>query len=276
MFTKATEAKNYITEKLQGRTPKIGLVLGSGLGDFADQVTNRIEIDYNEIPHFHKTSVVGHKGRLVCGQINGVEIIVMQGRFHAYEGHSQEIVVLPVRTLGLLGVEKLVLTNAAGGINPHFSPGDLVCITDHINMTGNNPLIGANENSMGDRFPDMSEAYRPKLNQLLSEVASKLEIKLKSGVYAAVSGPSYETPAEVKMLGILGADLVGMSTYAETIAAHHMGLKVCAISCVTNLAAGLSHEKLAHEDVKIVANQAMEKFTNLLNELVASLEKERA
>ncbi len=276
MFKKANEAKSYIETKIQGRSPKIGLVLGSGLGEFADQVENRIEIDYSEIPHFHKTSVVGHKGKLVCGEINGVEVIVMQGRFHAYEGHSQEIVVLPSRTLGLLGIKTLVLTNAAGGINPQFVPGDLVCLTDHINMTGQNPLIGTNDNDAGERFPDMSEAYRPELNKMILKIATSLDIDLKSGIYAAVSGPSYETPAEVRMLGILGADLVGMSTYAETIAAHHMGLEVCAISCVTNLAAGLSSEKLAHEDVKIVANKAIKKFAKLLNEFVTSLGKERA
>lgn len=269
MFTLAKEAQTYIASKITGRSPKIALVLGSGLGDFADQVKDRIEIDYADIPHFHKTSVKGHKGKIVCGKLEGVEVIVMQGRFHSYEGHSQETVVLPVRTLGLLGVETLILTNAAGGINPKFSPGDLVCLTDHINLTGNNPLIGSNDSEMGERFPDMSGAYRPELNKILHNCASELEIELKGGVYAAVSGPSYETPAEVNMLGILGADLVGMSTIAETIAAHHMGIQVCAISCVTNLAAGLSHEKLDHEDVKTVANQAMKKFTALLIKAVA-------
>ena len=271
MFTKAKEAHAFIKEKLQGRSPKLALVLGSGLGDFADQVQNRIEIDYNDIPHFHKTSVKGHKGRLVCGELNGVEVIVMQGRFHSYEGHAQEIVVLPVRTLGLLGIKTLVLTNAAGGINPKFSPGDLVCITDHINLTGNNPLIGINDDDQGDRFPDMSNAYNVELNEILYDCAKELNISLQSGVYAAVSGPSYETPAEVNMLGILGADLVGMSTFAETIAAHHIGMRVCAVSCVTNLAAGLSAEKLDHDDVKTVANQAMQKFTDLLFKAAAQL-----
>lgn len=271
MFTKAKEAFSFIETKLEDRKPKLALVLGSGLGDFADQVSDRIEIDYKEIPHFHKTSVKGHKGRLVCGKINGVELIVMQGRFHAYEGHSQETVVLPVRTLGLLGVKTLILTNAAGGINPQFSPGDLVCVTDHINLTGNNPLIGINDSEMGERFPDMSGAYQPKLNEILYDCAKELGIDLAGGVYAAVSGPSYETPAEVRMLGILGADLVGMSTFAETIAAHHMGVRVCAISCVTNLAAGLSAEKLDHDDVKTVANQAMQKFSDLLTKAVVKL-----
>ena len=263
MFTKAKEAHKFVQEKLQGRSPRLAIVLGSGLGDFADKVEDRIEIKYSEIPHFHKTSVKGHKGRLVCGFINGVEVIVMQGRFHAYEGHSQEIVTLPVRTLGLLGVKTILLTNAAGGINPQYSPGDLVCITDHINLTGKNPLIGINDDEQGERFPDMSNAYNPELNESLYDCAKQLNIDLKSGVYAAVLGPSYETPAEVKMLGILGADLVGMSTFAETISAHHMGMRVCAISCVTNLAAGLSAEKLDHDDVKNVANMAMQKFTDL-------------
>jgi purine-nucleoside phosphorylase len=271
MFTKVEETVKFLKENIGDRKPVIGLILGSGLGEFADQVTNKLEIPYEEIPHFHKTSVVGHKGRLVFGTIEGVEVVVFQGRFHAYEGHSQENVVMPVRAMGLLGVKKVIITNAAGGINSAYVPGDLVCIEDHINMTGLNPLIGKNNNDYGDRFPDMTEAYNKELNEVLYASAKENDFNLKSGVYAAVNGPSYETPAEIKMLKVIGADLVGMSTFAETIAANHMGLKVCGISCVTNLAAGMGGAKLNHDEVKEVANLAMKKFTSLLTNAIGKM-----
>lgn len=271
MFQKVEETANFINSKLEGRSPKIGIVLGSGLGIFADKVEDKLEISYTEIPNFHQTTVKGHKGRLVIGKVSGVEVAVFQGRFHNYEGHPLEDVVLPVRVLSQIGVDKLILTNAAGGINADYSPGELVYITDHINLTGNSPLIGKNEDRFGVRFPDMSEAYNQELNNLLIDSAKELDIPLKPGVYAGVLGPAYETPAEIRMLKVIGADMVGMSTVPESIAANHAGLKVCGISCITNLAAGISKEKLNHDDVKDVANMVMEKFTKLLDKAVEKL-----
>jgi purine-nucleoside phosphorylase len=264
MFSNVKETANFIKEKIKNKTPRIGVILGSGLGDFADEVENRIEIPYSEIPHFHATTVVGHAGRVVYGTIAGVEVIVFQGRFHAYEGHSFEDVVLPARVTKLLGATELIVTNAAGGINSDYSPGELVYLSDHINLTSNNPLIGKNDDEQGPRFPDMSEAYSKNLNQILEKAAKEQNIKLFSGVYAGLRGPSYETPAEIRYLRIIGADMVGMSTVPEVIAANHMGLKVCAISCITNLAAGISTEKLNHDEVKEVANMSMQKFKSLL------------
>lgn len=273
MFQKIQETSNFIKGKLEGKSPRIGVVLGSGLGMFADKIENKLEIPYTDIPNFHNTTVVGHKGRLVIGTINGVEIAAFQGRFHAYEGHDFEDVVLPVRVLSQIGVKSVILTNAAGGINPDYSPGELVCITDHLNLTGNSPLKGPNEERLGVRFPDMSEAYDRELNSLLHESAKEVSIDLKNGVYAGLLGPAYETPAEINMLKIIGADLVGMSTVPETIAGNHAGLRVCGISCVTNLAAGISKEKLSHDDVKEVANMVMDKFTRLLETAVAKIGK---
>jgi purine-nucleoside phosphorylase len=271
MFEKVTESANYIKSKIEGRKPEVGIILGSGLGEFAERAENKIEIDYNDIPHFHKTSVKGHKGKLIIGEISGVEVAIFQGRFHAYEGHSLETVVMPVRSLCLLGVKKVIITNAAGGINTAFKPGDLVCISDHINLTGTNPLIGKNNDEYGERFPDMTEAYNKELSNILVESAKEVGFELKKGIYAAVSGPSYETPAEIQMLKVIGADMVGMSTFAETIAANHLGVKTAGISCITNLAAGLGQEKLYHDEVKEVANLAMEKFTNLLTMTIKRL-----
>jgi purine-nucleoside phosphorylase len=271
MFERIEETAKFISEKLEGRTPKLGIILGSGLGVFADQAQDKIEIPYNEIPNFHPTTVVGHKGRLVVGKIEGIEVCIMQGRFHTYEGHSLEDVVLPVRVLAQIGIENLILTNAAGGINPQYVPGDLVCITDHLNLTGRNPLVGPNDDRIGPRFPDMTEAYHSGLNEKLALSAQELGFELKTGIYAGLLGPTYETPAEIRMLSVLGADMVGMSTVPESIAANHAGLKVCGISCITNLAAGISKEKLNHDEVKEVANLSMERFTNLLSLAVKNI-----
>ncbi|MFT6631358.1 MAG: purine-nucleoside phosphorylase [Bacteriovoracaceae bacterium] len=271
MFQKVEETANFIQSQLEGRAPKVGIVLGSGLGVFADKVIDKIEIPYSEIPNFHQPTVTGHKGRLVIGTVSGVEVAVFQGRFHNYEGHPLEDVVLPVRVLSQIGVEKLILTNAAGGISSDYSPGELVYITDHINLTGNSPLMGPNDERFGVRFPDMSEAYNKQLNSLLLDSAKELDMVIKPGVYAGVLGPAYETPAEIRMLKIMGADMVGMSTVPESIAANHAGLKVCGISCITNLAAGISKEKLNHDDVKDVANMVMEKFTKLLDKAVEKI-----
>lgn len=264
MFDKAKEAADYIKKQIGEFEPEVAMILGSGLGDFANHVEEASAISYTDIPNFHKTSVVGHKGQLVYGKISGKNVMVFQGRFHAYEGHAQEIVCLPTRTLALLGVKKLLITNASGGISSDYVPGDLVCITDHINLTGRNPLVGENDNEFGPRFPDMSEAYSKNLNETLSASASEINIDLKQGVYAGFLGPTYETPAEVRMAKILGADMVGMSTVPEVIAANHCQIETCGISCITNLAAGISKEKLSHAEVKEVANMAMDKFTRLL------------
>ena len=264
MFEKLNSAVNYI-QSIIATKPKVGIVLGSGLGEFVEQIENKIIISYNDIPHFKKTTVEGHEGKLIFGKIKGVDIAVMQGRLHSYEGLPMEEVVFPVRLLALLGISSLILTNAAGGVNLNYRPGDLVLILDHLNLMGKNPLIGPNDNLMGPRFPDMSHAYNPELNNILRTVSKNLGYKLQEGVYAGVLGPTYETPAEIKMFRILGADMVGMSTVPETIAANHMGLKVCGISCITNMGAGITNQTLKHEDIKDEALKAMKHFTALLN-----------
>lgn len=263
IFEKVQEAANYVN-KLIKNSPKIGIVLGSGLGDYVDQIENKTVIPYTEIPHFHKTTVQGHEGRLVIGQVRGVEVAVFQGRFHVYEGHDLSDVVLPVRVLSQIGAQYVLLTNAAGGINSDYLPGDLVCIKDHINLTGKNPLIGKNIDELGPRFPDMTTTYDPTVQEILTQSSTELGIKMPTGVYASMLGPAYETPAEINMLRIIGADMVGMSTVPEAIAANHAGLKVAGISCITNLAAGIGHAKLNHEEVKEVAELAKVKFSDLL------------
>lgn len=258
------KARDYIL-KIKNAKPKVGIVLGSGLGVFVDQIENKISIPYNDIPFFKKTTVEGHAGQLHLGTVKGVEVAVMQGRSHLYEGLSTDEVVFPIKLLSALGIKILVLTNAAGGVNLSFQPGDLAVITDHINLMGKNPLIGPNDNQAGPRFPDMSETYNSKLNELLKSVSNDLGFKIQEGVYAGVLGPSYETPAEIRMIRTLGADMVGMSTVPEAITANHLGLKVCGISCITNMGAGVVKQTLKHEDIKDVAMKAMNHFTLLLN-----------
>jgi len=272
MFEKIKETSDYI-KSINDTKPRVGIVLGSGLGVYVDRIEDKTIIPYGDIPNFHKTTVKGHKGQLVLGKVCGVDVAVFQGRFHTYEGHDLNDVVLPVRVLSQLGAEFLILTNASGGINEAYVPGDLVCIDDHINMTGRNPLLGKNIEELGPRFPDMTETYNNQLKEIFDIAAKNLDIKLKSGIYAGVLGPTYETPAEIRMYKTLGADLVGMSTVPEAIAAHHAGLKVGGIACVTNMAAGISLEKLNHDDVKDVALQAMEKFSDLLTEAVKEIGK---
>lgn len=267
IIEKIQKATEYI-QSVSTVKPRVGIVLGSGLGVYVDQIENKTIIPYEDIPGFHKTTVEGHQGRLIIGQVKGVDVAVLQGRYHVYEGHDLSEVVLPTRVLSLLGCEFLVLTNAAGGINPDYVPGDLVYIKDHINLTGRNPLIGPNISEFGPRFPDMTQAYDLELIDLIQSSAKALDFEIKGGVYCALLGPTYETPAEINMLKILGGDLVGMSTVPESIAANHLGMRVAGISCVTNLAAGIGHEKLKHEDVKDVARIAMNKFSNLLTQLV--------
>lgn len=264
MDQKLRKAVEYI-QSIKTHKPKVGIVLGSGLGIFVDQIENKTVIPYNDIPFFKKTTVEGHEGKLILGKIKGVEVAVLQGRLHAYEGLPMDEVVFPVRLLALLGINILVLTNAAGGVNLNFAPGDLVLIQDHINLMGKNPLIGPNNNEMGLRFPDMSHAYNPELNDIMKTVSKTLGYTIQLGVYAGVLGPTYETPAEIKMIRILGADMVGMSTVPEAIAANHLGLKVCGVSCITNMGAGiLLNQTLKHEDIKHEAAKAMKHFTALL------------
>ncbi|MBY0416189.1 MAG: purine-nucleoside phosphorylase, partial [Bdellovibrionales bacterium] len=223
---KLSKATSFINS-VKKSSPKVGVVLGSGLGDFIDKMENKTIIPYNDIPFFKKVTVQGHGGNLILGTVKGVEVVALQGRFHYYEGHDLFDVVFPVRVLAKLGIDTIILTNAAGGINLNYHPGDLVILNDHLNLTGRNPLIGPNDDSIGPRFPDMSHAYDPHLIQILEETGRELKIKTQQGVYAGVLGPTYETPAEIRMFRILGADVVGMSTVPEVIVANHIGLKVC-------------------------------------------------
>ena len=253
--------------------PQIGIVLGSGLGAFADSLVHAVRIPYADIPGFPKSTVVGHSGELVIGTLgaNGrgsVDVIVMSGRFHLYEGYSASEVTCGMRLFHELGVRQVILTNAAGGINADYSEGALVLIADHINLQGANPLVGPNDPKLGPRFPDMTEAYSMRLRSLAREAAEEYGIALQEGVYAALLGPNYETPAEIRFLRTIGADLVGMSTAAETIAANHMGMEVLGISCVTNLAAGLSGEKLEHKEVLEIGRRVSGTFLRLLTALL--------
>ncbi|MCP4912559.1 MAG: purine-nucleoside phosphorylase [Oligoflexia bacterium] len=264
------ESVKYIQDKIS-EVPKTAVVLGSGLGLFADKIEDKVVIPYAEIPHFFGTTVKGHKGQFVCGKIDGTPVIAMQGRIHRYEGHEQYEVVHPVRTLAKLGVENIILTNASGGINEAYKPGELVIIEDHINLTGNNPLLGPNIEEFGPRFPDMSETYNKEIITFIKKAAKDLGTDIKTGIYAGVLGPTYETPAEVRMLKTVGGDMVGMSTVPEAIAANHMGVKLGGISCITNMAAGIEKGKLSHDDIKDQANKAMEFFVNLLTKTVGYL-----
>lgn len=259
------ETSDYIKKKLPEGVPASAVTLGSGLGDFAEQLADKVVIPYGEIPHFHGTSVVGHAGQLVWGKLDDkTSVLAMQGRIHAYEGHSFDEVVFPTRVLKTLGIKNLILTNASGGMNPNFKAGDLVLIKDHLNLTGNNPLMGKNYDFLGPRFPDMTHTYNPKLQEAIKTAAKKVGYNLKEGVYLGVLGPSYETPAEITMYQRLGGDMVGMSTVAEAIAGHHCGLNIGGISCITNMAAGLGQEKLDHADIKEEANKVKDTFIGLL------------
>jgi len=264
------EAVSYIQPKLAEK-PAIGLVLGSGLGVLADEIENPVVIPYHEIPGFTVSTVVGHKGQLVIGKLQGKQVVAMQGRFHFYEGHELDAVVFPIRVMKLLGVETIIVTNAAGGINEAYDPGNLMLISDHINMTFRNPLIGANDEAVGARFPDMSEAYSKELRQLAKAVAAEQGIELREGVYVGLLGPSYETPAEIRMLRILGGDAVGMSTVPEVIVARHMGVKVLGISCISNMAAGILEQSLSHDEVMETTEKVKTQFLALVNGIVAKL-----
>jgi purine-nucleoside phosphorylase len=249
----------------------LGLILGSGLGAFADSFQNRIVIPFSDLPHFPSPTVLGHSGNLVAGYAEGVPVVAVQGRVHLYEGYSIEEVAIPARVLGYLGIRRLVVTNAAGGINPVFHPGDLMLITDHINMMGTNPLIGPNMDEVGPRFPDMSEAYDAGMRDIALEAAKREKITLRQGVYLGLPGPSYETPAEIRMCRILGADAVGMSTIPEVIIANHMGMPVLGLSCITNMAAGMLPRQLTHKEVMDTADRTSGKFQSLLRTILSIL-----
>lgn len=269
-FTKIETATRFLQEKYK-KKPKVGLILGSGLGILADEIEQPVKIPYDTIPDFPVSTVEGHAGQLVFGLLNGVEVVAMQGRFHYYEGYSFEKVTFPVRVMKQLGVESLIVTNAAGGINEDFEPGDLMLLTDHINNMGSNPLIGKNDANLGPRFPDMSEAYSRVLRQNAKQIAAELGIPVKEGVYVGNTGPSYETPAEVKMLRILGGDAVGMSTVPEVIVARHTGLQVLGISCISNMAAGILDQPLSHDEVIETTEKVKSNFLKYVKAIVATL-----
>jgi purine-nucleoside phosphorylase len=289
LFDKASAAAEFVLSRTALR-PRIGIVLGSGLGAFAEQIESAVAIPFAEIPHFPQSTVPGHSGRVVIGTIAGLPVAVMQGRLHAYEGYSSEEVTFPIRVLGRLGVQTLVLTNAAGGINPALRQGQLVLLSDHINFSGRNPVASVHDDRFGSRFFDMSEAYSPRLRRIAHDAAREMELpppltksgssggpgfRLDEGVYLSVLGPSFETPAEIRAFRTLGADLIGMSTVQETIVARQMGMEVLGISCVTNLAAGLQKEPLSHEEV-IETGRAVEALlAGLLTRVVEALENEQ-
>ena len=251
--------------------PRIALVLGSGLGDFGNEFQDSVGVPYQEIPGFPTSTVEGHAGRLVIGKVENVPVLAMQGRVHFYEGYSLEEVTFPVRTFKLLGINKLVLTNAAGGVDVQLSQGALMLISDHLNLMGVNPLRGPNDERFGPRFPDMSSVYSQELQHQAIEEAQEMGLELRRGIYAGLSGPSYETPAEIRLLRGLGADAVGMSTVPEAIVARQMGIEVLGISCITNMAAGLGNEPINHEEVVETGKQVRETFTRLLRRLVVRL-----
>ena len=251
-------------------TPEIGIVLGSGLGDFARLVDRKAEVSYASLPGFPVSTVAGHAGKLIFGYVRAVPVVVMQGRVHYYEGYSMNEVVAPIRLMGLLGAKKLLLTNAAGGVNTSFTPGDLMLITDHISAFVPSPLRGENPQELGPRFPDMSRVYDEEMGRAVLEAGEKLGESLQQGVYLQWQGPNYETPAEIRMFRTLGADAVGMSTVCEAIAARHMGLRVCAISCITNMACGILPQPLSHEEVQQTADRVKDKFQALVLESLES------
>ncbi|MCR4616877.1 MAG: purine-nucleoside phosphorylase [Lachnospiraceae bacterium] len=251
--------------------PKVGLVLGSGLGEFAKEINVSYELPYSEIEGFPVSTVPGHDGRFIFGYVADVPVVCMKGRVHYYEGYNVSDVVLPIRLMIKLGIKTLFLTNAAGGLKDGFSAGDLMLITDHISVFAPNPLIGPNDQNIGPRFPDMTEVYNLKIREKIMEIAYENDIPLETGVYCQLTGPTYETPAEIKMLKTLGVDAVGMSTVVEAIAARHMGVNVCGISCISNLAAGISKTPLSHAEVQQAADEAAPRFTRLVTEVIKTL-----
>ncbi len=271
LYDRASEAARYVLAKAQGRLPRAAVVLGSGLGGVADAINDPIEIPYNEIPYFVTSTVQGHAGKLIIGSCDGVDVVLMKGRVHFYEGYSMEEVTLPVRVFNVMGIKTLVLTNAAGGAATHLKPGSLMAITDHINLMGENPLRGVNDERFGPRFPDLTSVYTPAYLEAAHEVGRDIGVVLAEGVYMALRGPSYETPAEIRMMRKLGADAVGMSTVPESIVAHHCGMNVLAISCITNVAAGLTASEINHTEVMEVGEQAGKQLAELIVRVIPRL-----
>jgi purine-nucleoside phosphorylase len=264
------QAAGYLREKMD-KAPTIGLILGSGLGVLAEEIENPVKIPYNEIPNFPVSTVEGHAGQLVVGQLEGKQVVAMQGRFHFYEGYSMDVVTFPVRVMKEIGVKQVIVTNAAGGVNESFEAGNLMIIRDHINNMNANPLIGSNDEAFGVRFPDMSNAYSKELSALAKQQASNLNIELQEGVYVGNSGPCYETPAEVRMIRKMGGDAVGMSTVPEVIVARHAGLEVLGISCISNMAAGILPQPLTHDEVIETTERVKSDFLSLVKSIVEKM-----
>ena len=266
------EATQYIQSKITA-TPTIGLILGSGLGVLADKIENPIKISYEDVPYFPTSTVAGHEGQLVIGELAGKQVIAMQGRFHYYEGYSMGQVTFPVRVMKELGIESIIVTNAAGGINKSFNPGDLMIITDHINNMGMNPLIGPNDERLGARFPDMSQVYDKAYIKHAEKTAQDLGLKVQKGIYIGNTGPVYETPAEIKMLRIIGGDAVGMSTVPEVTVAGHSGIRVLGVSCISNMAAGILDQPLSHEEVIETTEKVKDNFLQFIIKVIHTLPK---
>ena len=282
-YENAVEAAEYIRSKYTGE-PKIALVLGSGLGAFADELTDAVKIPYEEIPHFARSTVEGHAGQLVIGKVNGIEVIVQQGRFHFYEGYTMEQVMFPMRVFGRIGITTVILTNAAGSVRPGMKPGDLMLISDHLNMMGVNPLRGPNDERFGVRFPDMTNVYDTEIQKMIDVAANEISAErhtegkdrephdfLHRGIYCALSGPTYATPSEVRLYRQLGADAVGMSTVPEAIAARHQGIRVAGISCITNFAAGMTDDGINHAEVMETGARVADLFKELLRRVIAKI-----
>jgi purine-nucleoside phosphorylase len=267
LYERAEHAARIIRSRTT-ETPRVAIVLGSGLGGFADDFEEPVQVPYEEIPGFARSTAEGHAGRLVIGKIDQVPLVAMQGRVHFYEGYSLEQVTFPIRAFNLLGIKTLILTNAAGGVNVQLTQGALMVLSDHLNLMGDNPLRGPNDPRFGPRFPDMTFAYSPELQEIAVEEAKALGVEIRRGIYAALAGPSYETPAEIHLLRALGADAVGMSTVPEVIVARQMNIEVLGISCITNMAAGISDEPISHEDVMATGDRVRETFTQLLRRVV--------
>ena len=272
LYERAEHASRIIRSRISVE-PRIAIVLGSGLGGFADDFDEAVAIPYEDIPGFVRSTAQGHAGRLVIGNVDSIPVLAMQGRVHYYEGYSLEEVTFPIRVFGLLGIKTLVLTNAAGGINVQLTQGALMMISDHVNLMGVNPLRGPNDERFGPRFPDMSAVYSPELQELVVEEARAINVEVRRGIYGALSGPSYETPAEIHLLRNLGADAVGMSTVPEAIVARHMGVEVLGISCITNMAAGISDEPINHEEVVATGVRVRATFTKLLQRVIGAINR---
>ena len=270
MLEKLEETVAFVRQRTASR-PTVGVILGSGLGQLVERMEDATAIDYCDVPHFPAPTVAGHAGRMVFGRIGKVDVVAMQGRFHYYEGHDMRTVAYPTAFMKQFGVRTLIVSNSAGGINRDFTPGDLMLITDHINLFATNPLIGLNDERLGPRFPDMTEAYSPRLIGIADSAAGEMGLKFRRGVYAGLSGPCYETAAEIRYLEAIGADAVGMSTVPEVIAARYLGLEVLGISCITNMATGIATVKHAHAEVVRIANEASERFCAVVAATIARL-----